>query len=144
MAEAEDFVRETMPRLIDSETSLHQGDVEPRLRMWSENDPVTVFGAWSSDAGWHDVSELFRGLASRFSNSTSYEIELIAAGASGDLAYTVAYEHDTVSVDDVPRTYTLRVTQVYRREDGEWRVAHRHGDELTADQKRLPSISPET
>ena len=83
--------------------------------------------------------QLFRGLASRFSDSTSYDIELIAAGASGDLAYTVAYEHNTVSVDGTPRTYTLRVTQVYRREDGEWKLAHRHGDELTADQKRLPS-----
>jgi ketosteroid isomerase-like protein len=142
MAEADDFLRETMPRLIDAEAALHRGDVEPRLRMWSESDPVTVFGAWSSDAGWQDVSKLFRGLAARFSNSTSYDIELIAAGASGDLAYTVAYEHNTVSVDGASRTYTLRVTQVYRREDGEWKVAHRHGDELTTDQKRLPSMLP--
>ena len=100
---------------------------------------MTVFGAWSSDAGWQDVSKLFRDLASRFSDSTSFEIELITAGASGDLAYTVAYEHNTVSVNGEPRTYTLRVTQVYRREDGEWKPAHRHGDELPADEKRLPS-----
>ena len=138
MAEVDDFLHETWPRLIDAETALHNGDVEPRLRMWSRNDPVTVFGAWSSDAGWQDVSKLFRGLASRFSGSTSYDIELITAGASGDLAYTVAYEHNTVSVDGEPRTYTLRVTQVYRREDGEWKLAHRHGDELPADEKRLP------
>jgi ketosteroid isomerase-like protein len=26
------------------------------------------------------------------------------------------------------RSYTLRATQVYRREDGEWKVAHRHAD----------------
>jgi ketosteroid isomerase-like protein len=25
----------------------------------------------------------------------------------------------------------LRATQVYRREEGEWRVAHRHGDTVT-------------
>jgi ketosteroid isomerase-like protein len=140
MTEADDFLRETMPRLIDAEAALHRGDVEPRLRMWSRTDPVTVFGAWSSDGGWPDVSALFRSLATRFSDSTSYDIEMIAAGASGDLAYTVAYEHNTVSVDGESRTYTLRVTQVYRREDGEWKVAHRHGDELAADQKRLPSM----
>ena len=35
------------------------------------------------------------------------------------------------SVDGKPRTYTLRATQVYRREGGEWRVAHRHGDTVT-------------
>ena len=51
MAEVDDFLRETSPRLIDAETALHRGDVEPRLRIWSRNDPVTVFGAWSSGAG---------------------------------------------------------------------------------------------
>lgn len=56
------------------------------------------------------------------------------------MAYTVAYEHNTVAVDGEPRTYTLRVTQVYRREGGEWKLAHRHGDELTPDQKRLPPM----
>jgi ketosteroid isomerase-like protein len=29
-----------------------------------------------------------------------------------------------------PRDYTLRVTQVYRREEGEWKVVHRHADTL--------------
>ena len=140
MTDVDDFLRETMPRLRDAEAALHKGDAEPRLRMWSSNDPVTVFGAWSSEAGWQDVRNLFSALAARFSGSTSYDIELIAAGASGDLAYTVAYEHNTVAVDGEPRTYTLRVTQVYRREGGEWKLAHRHGDEPTPDQKRLPPM----
>jgi ketosteroid isomerase-like protein len=45
-----------------------------------------------------------------------------------------------VSIDGVPvEPYTLRVTQVYRREDGEWKVVHRHGDQLSIDQsQRLP------
>ena len=30
-----------------------------------------------------------------------------------------------------PRSYTLRATQVYRREDGEWKVVHRHADTVT-------------
>jgi ketosteroid isomerase-like protein len=59
---------------------------------------------------------------------------------SGDLAYTVELEHTSVSIDGVPvEPYTLRVTQVYRREDGEWKVVHRHGDQLSIDQsQRLP------
>jgi ketosteroid isomerase-like protein len=31
----------------------------------------------------------------------------------------------------VSRSFTLRATQAYRRESGEWRVAHRHGDTVT-------------
>lgn len=49
----------------------------------------------------------------------------------GDLAYTAGFEHTSTSVDGEPRTYTLRATQVYRREDGQWKVAHRHGDTVT-------------
>jgi len=49
------------------------------------------------------------------------------------MAYTVGFEHTQASVNGEARTYTLRATQVYRREDGEWRVAHRHGDTLSSD-----------
>jgi ketosteroid isomerase-like protein len=59
----------------------------------------------------------------------AYEFELLAAGASGDLAYTVGFEHKTV-IDGMTVTYTLRVTHVYRREDGVWKTVHRHGDHV--------------
>jgi ketosteroid isomerase-like protein len=49
------------------------------------------------------------------------------------MAYTVGYEHTQASVNGEPRAYTLRATQVYRREDGEWKVAHRHGDTLSSE-----------
>jgi len=45
------------------------------------------------------------------------------------IAYTVAFEHKTVGTPGGGRaTYTLRTTHVFRREDGEWRIVHRHGD----------------
>jgi ketosteroid isomerase-like protein len=31
----------------------------------------------------------------------------------------------------------LRATTIFRREDGEWKVVHRHGDALTADSGAL-------
>ncbi len=61
---------------------------------------------------------------SRFSNCTACSFELIAAGVSGDLAYTVGYERSSRSVDGGPvEPSTLRVTRVYRRENGEWKIA---------------------
>jgi ketosteroid isomerase-like protein len=44
------------------------------------------------------------------------------------MAYTVGYEHTQASINGEPRRYSLRATQVYRREDGAWKVAHRHAD----------------
>jgi ketosteroid isomerase-like protein len=66
------------------------------------------------------VDELFTSLAASFS-----------ADVAGDMAYTAGLEHVSASVDGQPRSYTLRATQVYRREGGEWKVAHRHGDTVT-------------
>jgi ketosteroid isomerase-like protein len=66
-------------------------------------------------------------LARTFSDCTSYELELVEAEVFVDAAYTVGFEHTSASVNGVPSSYTLRATQVYRREDGEWKVAHRHG-----------------
>ena len=57
--------------------------------MWSTNDPVTLFGAGMSGRGWDKVSGIFRSIASRWSDCTDQRIEILAAGVSGDLAYTV-------------------------------------------------------
>jgi ketosteroid isomerase-like protein len=126
--ETEQFLDEMLPRQRAAEQAIHNGDAEPRIALWSRTDPLTVFGAKMSSSGWPDVEQMFRTVASWFSDSTDYEFEVIAAGASGDLAYTVGYERNQVKVDGEPRTYTLRVTHVYRREDGQWRIVHRHGD----------------
>jgi hypothetical protein len=67
--------------------------------------------------------------------SGSHSLELIAAGASGDLAYTVGVERTDLSVDGGPPHSTkLRVTHVYRREYGEWKIVHRHGDYVPLDE----------
>jgi len=111
-----------------AEDALHNGDAAPRFRTWSEREPVTLFGAWLNADGPQAVREVFLKLAQEFSDATSSDIELIAAEVSGDLAYTVHREITSVSVNGAASGYVLRVTQVYRREDGDWKVVHRHGD----------------
>jgi ketosteroid isomerase-like protein len=139
MSDLDDFLATTLARQVQAEEALHNGDPEPRLAMWSTKDPVTLLGAVQSASGWDEVSRLFRWLGSGFSNCTDYRFELLAAGVSGDLAYTVGYEHTTVAWDGTPLDpYTLRVTHVYRREDGQWRIVHRHADSLRNGQ-RLPA-----
>lgn len=111
-----------------AEVALHNGDATPRLHLWSEREPVTLFGAWLNAFSSAAAREVFLKLAESFSHTASIEIDLIAADVSGDLAYTVHREITSATVDGEPRDYVLRVTQVYRREDGGWKVVHRHGD----------------
>ena len=128
MSDLDDFLAWTKSRLKDAEIALHNGDAAPRRAIWSRHDPVTVLGAWKSATGQRELSDLFGQLEASFSNCTSYSNEIIAADVIGDMAYTVGYEHTRASVNGEPRKYSLRATQVYRREDGEWKVAHRHAD----------------
>jgi ketosteroid isomerase-like protein len=135
MSELDDFLATILPRQLEAERAIHNGDPEPRMAMWSTNNPVTVLGAVQNATGWDEASKLFRWLAAGFSDCASYSFDLIAAGVSGDLAYTTGCEHTSVSWDGVPlEPYTLRVTHVYRREDGDWKIVHRHGDKVSADQ----------
>jgi ketosteroid isomerase-like protein len=130
MSDKDDFLAWVGSRLRNAEIALHNGDAEPRLAIWSRQEPVTVLGAWKSATGPEEVSDLFTQLETTFSDCTSYSHEIVAADVIGDLAYTVGYEHTQASIDGEPRTYTLRATQIYRREDGEWKVVHRHADPM--------------
>src|SRR5207237_10595516 len=99
--------------------------------LWSRNEPVSILGAVRNANGQRELDDAFSWLEKRFSDCTSWVFELQAYDVVGDMAYTAGFEHSSFSVDGQPRTNTLRATQVYRREGGEWRVAHRHADTVT-------------
>jgi ketosteroid isomerase-like protein len=133
MNQTETFLSETMPRLRQAEVDLHNGDPAPRIRLWSHTDQVTLFGGVMGGSGWAEIEPIFKRLGASFSDCRSYDNEVIAARAGDDLAYTVGYEHTTASIGGgQPSAYVLRVTTVFAREDGEWKVVHRHADPLAS------------
>lgn len=131
VTDREDFLDWLKTALFEAELALHNGDPAPRRALWSHSEPVSVLGAWRNAYGQREINELFTALGKSFSHCTSYAFELLAYDVIGGIAYTAGLEHTSASVDGEPRTYTLRATQVYRREGGEWRVAHRHGDSVS-------------
>ena len=131
MSDRDDFLTWVRTALTEAERALHDGDAAPRRALWSRNVPVSVLGAWRNANGQQELDELFTSLGESFSDCTSYRFELYAHDVVGDMAYTAGFEHTSASVDGQPRSYTLRATQLYRREGGEWKVAHRHGDTVT-------------
>jgi ketosteroid isomerase-like protein len=128
MSDRDDFLTWVTTVLYEAELALHNGDAGPRRAIWSRREPVSVLGAWRNAHGQQALEELFTSLAASFSDCTSYRFELQTFDVVGDMAYTSGLEHTSASVDGQPRSYTLRATQVYRREAGTWTVAHRHGD----------------
>jgi ketosteroid isomerase-like protein len=87
-----------------------------------------IFPSWDRSAGHLPLAPR---VAAQFKSGTS-RTQVISAHKSGDLLVLVQIEHQTVlfAGDDAPQDWNLRVTQVYRREDNEWRIVHRHADPL--------------
>jgi ketosteroid isomerase-like protein len=134
VTETEEFLASMLPLLEAADTALHNGDAGPRKAMWSRTEPLTLFGAAMMTTGWPQIEATFDVLEQRFSDCTSFEIEVVAAGASRDLAYLVAFEQTTASIGGAPPVpYSLRVTTIFRREQGEWKIVHRHADPLPTD-----------
>ena len=140
MNDLDDFRANFLPRQAEAEEALVQGDVEPRLKLWSRRAPLSLFGAWGPcKYDWGELERIFRWVASRFSDPADsrydFHWDVEVADVSGDMAYTVGFERFKASRDGgPPEDVTVRVTHVYRREDGEWKIVHRHGDLAPVDQ----------
>jgi ketosteroid isomerase-like protein len=143
MSDTRQFLDEMMPRIHDAETALHNGDARPRVAMWSHTDPVTVFGAAFNPIGWAEVGPMFETLAARFANCSSCEWEVVAADVGEDFAYLLAIERTTASIaGGEPAAYVLRSTTIFRRENDEWKIVHRHADAIDDSAGSLSRLVP--
>jgi ketosteroid isomerase-like protein len=117
---------------------LVEGRSGPFKALWSHADDVVIMGAFGGyERGWEQVSARLDWAAQGI-QATDRVADNIVTVVGDDVAYTVDLEHMTRNVGSGPEPRTLRCTQVYRRENGEWKVVLRHADELPCkdDQQR--------
>ncbi|HEY6800754.1 MAG TPA: nuclear transport factor 2 family protein [Agromyces sp.] len=131
MSDDDEFLAWVNDECVAAERAMLSGDDGPRRAIWSRLEPVSVLGAWRNAVGRDAVVEAFEVLAASFADCTGFDLELISYDVNGDTAYTAGYERISASIDGEQRTFTLRATQVYRREPEGWRIVHRHADSVT-------------
>jgi ketosteroid isomerase-like protein len=127
-----------MRRVHDAVMTIRSGDPQPYIDCWADDPDVTLFGAWGPiELGYPAVTGTFGWVGSRFTGHGGGGVETTVVHASGDLAYTVGFEHGPASVDGFPeQEMVIRVTHIYRRFGSEWKLVHRHADFPPADQRR--------
>jgi ketosteroid isomerase-like protein len=68
---------------------------------------------------------------SRYFRNGKTELEMTQTYSSGDLTVLVTIERQTGEVGGLPeQDWSLRVTEVYRKDGPEWELVHRHADAL--------------
>ena len=109
------------------------GRTEAFQSLWSRDDDIVLIGAAGShQEGWHNVSARL-SWASQHLNFGNFHVENLLTCVSGDLAFTVDLEHMSHEVNGEIEHRTLRASQGYRMENGQWRVVFRHGDPMAED-----------
>jgi ketosteroid isomerase-like protein len=104
------------------------GDADAFKDVWDHTDDVTVAGGFGGEIvqGWSVLSPRLSGVADTYSN-TRFEAHRVATGATGDFGYVIQHEYFRREEASEPyRQY--RVTMLFRKVAGEWKLFHRHAD----------------
>ena len=110
-----------------------RGDSDPVDRMSDGAGPATFFGPDGTIVtGGPAMRKSFKEGASHFLPDSTSELEILDCGNDGDLGFWTGIQHATIKVKgkDEPVPYELRITEIFRREHGAWKLVHRHADPL--------------
>jgi ketosteroid isomerase-like protein len=109
------------------------GDPEPLGGMVARDLPATFFsprGGYRRGAG--EVWQTYETDAAAFAPGSETSFEVLAMAAGDEVAYWSGLQRATVKLagSGESRPMDLRVTEVFRREGGGWKLVHRHADPL--------------
>jgi ketosteroid isomerase-like protein len=114
-----------------------KGDARGYHLLFSERDDVSLgnpFGPFVR--GRQKIVETTANAATRYRDGEVVGFDLIGKHVTNDLACLVEVERYRAKVggrEDVA-TIGLRVTSIFRPEDGAWKLVHRHADPITTPQ----------
>jgi ketosteroid isomerase-like protein len=112
-----------------------KGNPEPVKELFSHREDVTLANPLGPPAhGWDEVGATIERAASQFRDGRLVGVEIVEKHATPEFAYTLWLEHAEGKAggrEDIAPV-TLRVTMIYRPEEGTWKVVHRHADPITS------------
>ncbi len=128
-------------RAVDAFT---KGDAAPLGALYSRADDATLANPFGPPVrGWEQIEQTMARAATHYREGEATGFERVSAYEAEDLAYVVELEQFLAKVGGANErtSLALRVTTIFRREEGAWRIVHRHADPITS--PRTPeSIAP--
>ena len=112
-----------------------RGDVEPFMALYSDTDDVSIGNPFGPFAHGRSATRAAGARAAEnYTDGASIAFERIATHATDSLACVVEVEQFSVRLALAAElaSVALRVTSLFRREPGGWRLVHRHADPITS------------
>ena len=112
-------------RIRDASVKFGNGDPAGMKMAYSHAKEVLIMGALGGyEQGGDAVAERLEWAAKHFRDSRNQSFERLAAGSSGELGYEVFLEKSESRVGDTDTfsSTVLRVTHLFRRESGQWKL----------------------
>ena len=80
--------------------------------------------------GAQHVAGRYHKDARGFHSTGTTHFEVVQKGHDGDLGFWTGFQVATVQIGDRPQpaNMRIRVTELFRKIDGKWRLIHRHAD----------------
>jgi ketosteroid isomerase-like protein len=114
-----------------------KGNPEPLKELWSCREDVTLANPYGSVAhGPKQADEATERAASQFRDGELVSVEIVEKLVNSELAYVVEIERAKAKIggrEDIT-PFALRVTMIFRPEDGTWKVVHRHANPIITPQ----------
>jgi len=125
---SEDEVRVVSAKFYAAINGMAAGDAGGFSDVWSHDQSVTTMHPiGGKQTGWDAVRGSFEGVGEVASEG---HVDLVDQRlvVGQDMAYETGYERGHVTIAGESVTIDQRVTNVYRREDGRWKMVHHHTD----------------
>jgi ketosteroid isomerase-like protein len=134
MMTAQDNVDDFIEQFTLAQGELLKGNPEPVKEWYSHRQDVTLgnpFGPFVR--GWEQVGAVVDHAASQLRDGEMVDGETVTRYVTPELAYLVRVERSQAKVggQDAVTPISLRATMIMAREDGVWKIVHRHADPIT-------------
>lgn len=117
-------------RSAEANTALIRGDIDGYLALIEHSTDYTLMAPFGG-APTRGFDRSSRAAIAQFFKSGKFDQEIVATYATDDLVVLVTIERVRAEVGGLPeQDWSLRVTQVFRREGVDWQLVHRHADPL--------------
>lgn len=132
-----------LAKLREALAHVANGDVEPIKSLYSHADDATSMYGWGGyEKGWDAISQRWDWAARQFRGGTvSHENVTTVVGTELALVTDIEIFEVLLPGLETPTRWTNRVTHVFRVEEGEWRLLHRHANRLEQQYEPAPRLA---